>query len=196
MTDPSPPEHPDAPRHLDDRGKLAWLRAAYFGLDGRWYLKLRGRTDPSFAQEVDEAVTSSLGRLHVRVWQELVGVEQIDDAITLGRFVQDVFDILYGDHRRAVRIVEADADRLCFQHVRCTIFDMGVAAGYDDDPRPGQLPGCRGVRVLLEGWAAEAGGFVVDQQPALDEQGRVACRYVLERSAPRSSCVDGATGHA
>jgi hypothetical protein len=51
------------PRGLPDvRAQLAWLRQACYGLDGRWYLKLREHRDAGSAQVVDEAVCRSLGR--------------------------------------------------------------------------------------------------------------------------------------
>ena len=174
----------DLPAGLDDdAARLAWLRQAYYGLDGRWYLKLRERTDPTFAQEVDEAVTNSLGRLHVRAWRELTGVSRIDDCRTLGRFVRDVFDVLYDGHQHAFQVVSDTSDRFEMQHVSCAIFDMGAAAGYDAQPVPGQLPGCGGIRALVEGWAEEAGPFEVEQRPGVDDDGRLACRYLFTRSA-------------
>lgn len=168
----------------DDRARLAWLRQAYFGLDGRWYLKVRERTDAATAQEVDEDVTNSLGRLHVRVWQSLTGVASISDCQVLGNFIRDVFDVLYGDHRDAIRVVRDAHDRFEIQHVSCAIFDMGVAAGYEDDPVPGLLPGCGGIAALVRGWVDQAGDFDVEQLPALAEGGGVACRYVFV-AAPR-----------
>lgn len=106
----------------DDAKRLAWLRQAYFGLDGRWYLKVRERTDAVAAQEVDEAVTNSLGRLHVRIWQSLTGVEHVTNCRVLARFVRDVLDVLYGDHTEAIRVVHETDVRFEIQHVSCAIF--------------------------------------------------------------------------
>lgn len=172
---------------------MAWLRQAYFGVDGRWYLKVRERTDATFAQEVDEAVMRSLGRLHVRVWRELSGVASIADCTVLGRFVRDVFDVLYGDHDRAFRVVEESPTRFVLRHVSCAIYDMGVAAGYEPDPAPGRLPGCGGIRALVSGWATEAGPFSVEQRPALDEDGGIGCHYVFSATAsdPAGAGSDG-----
>ncbi len=178
-----PDDGPGPPGGLtDDAHRLAWLRDAYFGVDGRWYLKVRERTDAATAQETDEAVMRSLGRLHVRSWQRLTGVEEISDCRVLGRFVQDVLDVLYGDHRSAITTVRSEADCFEMRHVRCMIFEMGVAAGYEEDPVPGALPGCGGIRALAEGWARAAGDFVVEQRPASGAPHGVACHYVFRRA--------------
>lgn len=166
----------------DDRARLAWLRQAYYGLDGRWYLKVRDRRGAGEAQEIDEDVCRSLGRLHVRVWCELTGVDRIEDCRTLGRFVRDVFDSLYGSWEDAFEVVRDEPDVWELRHRRCTIFDMGAAAGYGTAV-PGELPGCGGIRALYEGWVRAAGGFTVEQLPAPGEPHGVACRYVFRRSS-------------
>jgi hypothetical protein len=174
--------NPTSPGLSDTEAQLAWLRQAYYGLDGRWYLKLREHSDAETAQVVDEAVCRSLGRLHVRAWRDLAGVDAIDDCRTFGRFVLDVLDTLYGDHRSAVRVVTDQPDLWEMQHTRCTIFDMGTAAGYAESPTPGALPGCRGILALYEGWVHEAGPFDVLQAPASGPPHGVACRYSFRRT--------------
>lgn len=164
---------------LDTAGQLAWLRQAYFGLDGRWYLKLRQRTDAALAQEVDEDVTRSLARLHVRAWKGLAGVTEIVDCRELGRFVRDVFDALYGDHTRAIRFVREEPNMLEWRHVGCRIFEMGAEAGYETAPIPGELPGCGGLRAMAQGWAEAAGGFEAEQRPATGPPRGVACHYLF-----------------
>ncbi len=164
-----------------DAARLAWLRQAYYGVDGRWYLKVRDRFGPQIAQEIDEDVNASLGRLHVRTWLELTGRSAIDDCHVLGRFVCDVFDVLYGSWADAFEVLRDDAGVWEMRHIRCTIFDMGVAAGYEEHPVPGQLPGCGGIRALYGGWCRAAGPFRVEQLPAAGEPHGVACRYVFQR---------------
>ncbi|MGE3622135.1 MAG: hypothetical protein AB7L84_16900 [Acidimicrobiia bacterium] len=162
----------------DDGERLAWLRQAYYGVDGRWYLKVRDRWGPEAAQEVDEAAMASLGRLHLRAWLELTGRQHVDDCRVLGRFVLDVLDTLYGSAADAVRVVRDEPDVWEMAHVRCTIFDMGAAAGFT--PVPGALPGCGGILALYGGWVAAAGpAFSVDQVPAPGGDHGVACRYAF-----------------
>lgn len=167
---------------MDDRTRLAWLRQIYYALDGRWYLKTRDRFGPEVAQEVNEEVVASVARAQLRVWQELAGVERIEDCRVLGRFVLDVLDILYGSWRDAVEVVADGPDEWAMRHVACTIFGMGVAAGYQEAPLPGALPGCGGIRVMARAWAAAAGPFTAEQVPALSPSGGVACRYVFRRA--------------
>lgn len=164
----------------DDADRLAWLRRAYYGLDGRWYLKVRDRLGPTTAQEIDEAVCRSLGRLHLTTWLELTGRSTVEDCAVLGRFVLDVFDTLYGDWRDAFDITASTPDRFEIRHRRCVIFDMGAAAAFTDGPaRPGELPGCAGIRELFRGWVDAAGRYTVSQKPSQDETGRPSCRYTF-----------------
>lgn len=167
---------------LDAETRLAWLRRIYYALDGRWYVKTRDRFGPEIAQEVNEDVVGSLARTQVRVWCELTGVDRIEDCRMLGRFVLDVLDTLYGSWRDAVTIVVDGPDEWAMRHVNCTIFEMGLRAGYDEDPLPGTLPGCGGIRVMAQAWASAAGDFTAEQRPALSPEGRVACRYVFRRA--------------
>lgn len=164
---------------MDDHAQLAWLRQVYFALDGRWYLKTRERFGAAVAQEVNDAVIASLGRVQLRAWRELTGVERFEDCRSLGRFVLDVLDVLYGSWRDAVEVVTDRPDEWAMRHTACTIFDMAVAAGYEETPRPGALPGCGGLRALTGAWVAAAGPFTVEQLPALSPAGGVACRYVF-----------------
>ena len=131
---------------------------------------------------MNDEVAASVARAQVRVWRELAGVERIEDCRMLGHFVLDVLDILYGSWRDAVEVVADGPDEWAMRHVACTIFDMGVAAGYEDDPVPGALPGCGGIRALARGWAEAAGGFTVEQVPAFSPSGGVACSYVFRRT--------------
>ncbi|MFV0315865.1 MAG: hypothetical protein ACK5O2_02750 [Microthrixaceae bacterium] len=161
-----------------DPARLEWLRQAYYGLDGRWYLKLRERLGPEVAQEVDEAVCDSLGRLHLRTWLELTDRSSISDCVELGEFVLDVLGLLYGSGELPVEVVESTPNRWVMEHLRCTIFEMGAAAGYSDaGPVPGQLPGCGGIRALYSSWATAAGNFEVRQLARVGEDRPLACRY-------------------
>jgi hypothetical protein len=166
----------------DDRQRMAWLRRAYYGLDGRWYLKVRERFGGSDAQDVDEQVCASLGRLHVRAWKQIAAVESIDDCRTLGRFVRDVFDVLHDDPDATITAVQDEPAVFEFRQDRCTIFDMALAAGYDTNPRPGRLPGCAGVLALYQGWVSEAGEYAVEQHPQAGGEHGVRCRYVFRRA--------------
>lgn len=177
MTDDSTPDRFQPAGLADDRARLAWLRQAYYGVDGRWYLKVRDRWGADAAQDVDEDAMRSLGRLHLRVWLELTGRERVEDCTVLGRFVLDVLDTLYGSAADAVRVVRSEPDVWEMEHIRCTIFDMGNAAGFA--AVPGALPGCGGIRALYSGWVAAAGPFTVQQLPSAGEPHGVACRYVF-----------------
>lgn len=179
------------PTGLEDHAaRLEWLRRAYYGVDGRWYLKLRDRYGPEVAQVVDEEVSRSLGRLHVRTWLELTGHDQIADCRVLGRFVCDVFDVLYGSWSDAYEVLRDEPTVWEIRHLRCTIFDMGVAAGYSTDPTPGDLPGCKGIMALYDGWCSAAGGFTVEQVPVAGGAHGVSCRYVFRTTdVPRTTDV-------
>lgn len=178
------PSRPSAaPGFTSDSERLDWLRRIYYSLDGRWYLKLRERTDPSFAQEVDEDVCRSIGAAQVRAWRDLTGAASIDDCRTLGQFVRDVLDTLYGDHREVINVLRDEPGCWEMQHIRCAIFEMGQAAGYAEDAVPGKLPGCGGILALAHGWVREAGPFRVAQRPASGPPHGVACRYVFALGA-------------
>lgn len=166
-----------------DDVRLAWLRQAYYGVDGRWYLKVRDRYGTEVAQVVDEEVNASLGRLHLRTWLELTGRDEITDCQVLGRFVSDVFDVLYGSWSDAYEVLRSEPDVWEIRHLRCTIFDMGVAAGYMEHPTPGHLPGCKGILALYGGWCRAAGDFTVEQVPVAGGTHGVSCRYVFRRLA-------------
>lgn len=49
------------------------------------------------------------------------------------------------------QVREDEPDAFELEHQQCTIFEMGVAAGYGD-AEPGRLPGCRGDLALNCGW--------------------------------------------
>jgi len=165
--------------------RLRWLRQAYYGLDGRWYLKTRQRYSAEAAQEIDEDVCRSLGRLHLRNWLVLTARQGVADCRVLGRFVLDVLTTLYDDVAAAVRVTRDEPGVWEMQQVRCTIFDMGLAAGAGStdyaEAVPGALPGCRGVLALYSGWVVAAGQFTVEQRPAAGGTHGVQCRYTFRR---------------
>lgn len=81
------------------------------------------------------------------------------------------------------QVREDEPDAFELKHQQCTIFEMGVAAGYGDD-EPGRLPGCRGDLALNRGWAAAAGDYRVTRVPASGGPHGVRCRYRFGRVPP------------